>query len=170
MKSLKKDYNSTIVSMTDAAGKTGNVDYRDCREPSDKDLVEAARKYGLTTGIKFTITTGVGVKIRFVGSIVNGKLQRETEESRDLYALRRAAQTMFLREKEKLEQYRDCDFSTPECLAKFGLEREAIEAQVAVKKQTVWRLFSQSEEYDLAMFNCVLVEQVMDLMAEKGAL
>lgn len=169
MKTLKRDYNSTIVSMTDVSGKTGNVDYRDCREPSDDDLVEAARKYGLTTGIKFTITTGVGVKIRFTGSIVNGKLVRETEENRDLYALRRAAQAMFLQEKEKLEQYADCDFSADECLERFELDRDVIEEQVAMKKRTVWRLFTQSE-YDLAMFNYVVVEQVMDRLTEKGVL
>ena len=169
MKTLKRDYNSTIVSMTDVSGKTGNVDYRDCREPSDADLVAAARKYGLTTGIKFTITTGVGVKIRFTGSVVNGSLVRETEENRDLYALRRAAQAMFLQEKEKLEQYRDCDFSTDECLARFELDRAVIEAQVAMKRQTVWRLFTQPE-YDPAMFNYVVVEQVMDRLTEKGVL
>lgn len=170
MKSLKRDYNSTIVSMTDATGKTGNVDYRDYREPSDDDLVEAAKRYGLTYGIRFTITTGVGVKIRFTGSIIDGKLVRETQEDRDLYALRRAAQSMFLQEKEKLEQYKDCDFSTQECLDRFGLNREDILKRVEAKKESVWKLFSNTEEYNLAMFNYVLVEAVMDTMAEKGVL
>lgn len=170
MKSLKRDYNSTIVSMTDASGKTGNVDYRDCKEPSDADLVEAAGRYGLTEGIRFTVTTGVGVKIRFTASIVDGRLIRETAEDRDLYALKRAAQAMFLQEKEKLENYRDSDFSTPECLSRFEIDKDEVEKRVAERKKGVWKLFSNTTEYDTAMFNYILVEMVMDNMAEKGVL
>ena len=68
-----------------------------------------------------------------------------------------------------MEQYADCDFSTDECLERFELDRAVIEEQVAMKKRTVWRLFTQSE-YDLAMFNYVVVEQVMDRLTEKGVL
>ena len=159
MKNLKRDYISTIVSMTDAEGKTGNVDYRDCREPSDTDLVEAAARYGLTLGIKYTVTTSVGVKTRFVADIVDGKLVRLAPETKDITVLRKAGESLFLREKEKLLQYMDMNLTSEECLRKVGVSYDEVVSKVNQKREGVWRGFS--DEYVLAMFNCILTEMAL---------
>lgn len=159
MRQLKRDYISTIVSMTDGTGKTGNVDYRDCREPSDSDLVEAANKYGLTNDIKFTITTTVGMKARFVADIINNKLVRKSATSKDVTVLKRVYEEIYLKEKQNLSAYMDVDLTSDECLQAAGVTREEVESRIENKRKGVWKGFS--DEFALAMFNYTVTEMAL---------
>ena len=71
---------STIVSMTDKYGITGNADFKDGRTPSNADLLEIAKKYNITEEIKVTITDPVKSKTRFKFNVVDGKLIRITDK------------------------------------------------------------------------------------------
>lgn len=71
---------STIVSMTDKYGITGNADFKDGRTPSDADLLEIAKKYNITEEIKVTITDPVKSKTRFKFNVIDGKLVRITDK------------------------------------------------------------------------------------------
>lgn len=152
--------NSTIVSMTDITGKTGNVDYSDCRIPSDQDLVDAAARYGLTSGIRYTITSVIGNKKYFTADIVNGKLIRTSEEVQSLAALKRISTAVCTQEVEKLEKYTAYDFNSPLILDKLGLTEKEVWEMVNERKRGLW--FHVPTRYDKAMFNCVIEEYIAD--------
>ena len=151
---------STIVSMTDETGKTGNVDYRDCHFPSDAELVEAARRYGLERGIRFTITTVVGAKTKFVANIEQGKLVHVTPVTQNLNALERICESVCTQEVERLSKYKDFNFNTSEILDAVGISEEEVWSMVESKKSGLWMHVPKS--YEQAMFNCVLAEYITD--------
>ena len=135
---------STIVSMTDETGKTGNVDYRDCHFPSDAELVEAARRYGLERGIRFTITTVVGAKTKFVANIEQGKLVHVTPVTQNLNALERICESVCTQEVERLSKYKDFNFNTSEILDAVGISEEEVWSMVESKKSGKDSIFSRS--------------------------
>lgn len=152
--------NSTIVSMTDATGKTGNADYKYGKYPTDEELVEAAGRYGLHTDIKFTITDIMGVKTKFKADIVDGKLVRTSKVDQNLYALRCLAESIYGQEIEKLTPYMEMDFSMDFYLEKFDIRKEDVWSVVEQRRQGVWGKLP--EKYLPAMFNYVFTEQVSD--------
>lgn len=154
---------STILSMTDRTGKTGNVDYKDCRTPSDADLVEAALYYGLSDEVKFTITSVVGNKTKFVANVVDGKLIRLTEEKQNFRELERMVVAIREQELSKILQYRNSS-ATAAILAELNIEEEEIWDIVRKKREGLW--FGIPEKYINAMFNCALAEYITDLAKE----
>lgn len=155
MRNLKRSYNSTMVSMTDATGKTGNVDYRDCSVPDNKQLAVAAKKYGLSKDIKFTITSVVGTKTKFVADVVDDDLQIKTDVKTNMYGIQKAFEELYIQEKEKLDMCKDLNLSKEEYLVGLGIDRNEVLQRVVELRKGVWRLFG--DEYKEAMFNYVVV-------------
>lgn len=154
---------ATIVSMTDMYGKTGNIDYKDCRMPTDSDLVSAAEKYGLTEGIKFTITSVVGAKTKFTADIVGKELVRRTAVEYNLNELKRMCVAVMDQELAKILKYQDLPH-TAALMEELGIREEEIWSIVNKKREGLW--FCIPDRYKDAMFNCALAEYVTDLMKQ----
>lgn len=153
-------YNATIVSMTDAAGTTGNADYSDCRMPTDDDLLEMTKKYGLTKDIKVTITSVVGVKTRLLIDIIDGKVVQRKEVRRNLTQLEQMRILVTNKEIEYLSQYKDYNFNTPEILESLNLNEEDIWREVEARRGGKW--FGVPDRFKDAMFNCIVADIATD--------
>lgn len=155
---------ATIVSMTDKYGKTGNVDYNDCRIPTDRDLVTAARKYKLSEEIVFTITSVVGTKTKFKANVEKGKLVRLTKETCNVGALQHIALSVCTQEVDKLIQYKDVDYNTSHILGEIKLTEEEVWDMVEKRKRGLW--FNVPEKFNKAMFNRVVAEYLTDKLVD----
>lgn len=151
---------STIVTMTLDNGATGNVDYKDCRTPTDEDLVWAARKYGFSKGIKFTITSVIGNKTKFVADIVNNKLIRITEITRDNHAMKVLRESVCQREMARLEKFTKSDFDVNLVASAYNVDVDNINKTVQSLREGIW--IDVPKRYEKAMFNCVLTDRILD--------
>lgn len=156
-----KDYGETIVSMSDATERTGNANYKDCRIPSDEDLIAIADKYGFTTGLKITITSAVGNKTKFTADIVAGKLVRTSGVKQDLTTLKQICMKVREQELEHILKYKDIkDINKILKMADIG--EEVIWGIVTKKREGLW--FGIPDSYAQAMYNCVAAEYLTSLL------
>lgn len=146
--------NNTIVSMTDESGKTGNADFKLGYMPTDEDLVDVARRYGLYKNIKITITDCIGNKTRFTANVAKGKLVRVSDVTRSEDALKEVLRKALVAEMEKLDAFVGQDYNNPEFLAYMNVREEEVQQLVTERKQGIWKLLPNT--YDKAMFNAAL--------------
>lgn len=151
---------ATIVTMTLLDGRTGNVDYKDCRTPSDEDLVWAAKRYGFSKGIKFTITSVIGNKTKFTADIVKNKLVRVTETMRDNHAMRALRESVCQREMARLEKFTNSDFDVNLVASEYKVDINKIKQSVAELREGIW--IDVPARYEQAMFNCILTDYILD--------
>lgn len=152
---------STIVSMTDKYGTTGNADFRDGRNPSDNDLLEIAKKYNITEEIKVTITDPVKSKTKFTFSVVDGKLVRVSEKKVARNGLTELAEARLQEALSEIIPFEDFDGKNPNVLNKLGMREEDIWREVETRRKGPWMFVP--DKYKTAMFNRIVAEHASDL-------
>lgn len=152
---------STIVSMTDKYGITGNADFKDGRTPSDADLLEIAKKYNITEEIKVTITDPVKSKTRFKFNVVDGKLVRITDKKVVRNNLATAAEARLQEVLGDIIPFEKMDFNDPNILSKIDMREEDVWQEVSRRRLGHWAFVP--ERYMKAMFNRVVSERAAEL-------
>lgn len=155
--------NPTIVSMTGENDRTGNADLKDSRMPTERDLVNIAKKYNFKNNILVTVVSPVGVKQKFRANFNKGKMQIIDDITYDTKRLQDICITMKERELEKIRQYQDFPYASI-FLEELEIKEEDVWAAVNKRRESRWMWIP--DEYKQGMFNLMLAEQVQDMLAD----
>lgn len=150
---------STIVSITDLSGRTANADYKDCREPSDKDLIAIILDKQLGNEVKVTITNVLGNKEKFQAVLKDGKLARYnlTQDTKGYRKLYKAA---VMAELERLKQYEKISKETCRQYVQGKVKEQEVQALVDKRKSGIWAAIPDT--YDTAMYVCATIDLIVE--------
>lgn len=149
----------TIMSITNSEDFTGNMNYKDCRIPTDIDVLDAARKYNMSGVIKVTVTSPVGAKTKYTVEVEGNKLRHVGERKYNLTPIMEMAEAMKAEELRKLSQF-SSERVSDAMLGELGVGREVIADIVYNKRKSIWKLIEN--KYYNQMFNYTLAHYIED--------
>ena len=147
----------TIMSITNSEDFTGNMNYKDCRVPTDIDVLDAARKYNMSGVIKVTVTSPIGNKTKYTVEIDGNKIRHISDKKYNLTPMVEIAEAMKAEELRKLSKF-SSERVSDAMLGEFGVRREVIADIVYNKRKTIWKLIEN--KYYNQMFNCTLANYI----------